>query len=177
MIFDKLFKLKCLGLCMEVKLRKAKYLDIEMIEMIYVVNCVDEVKERFPEKKDEEIFESFRSKKNERMKYFEETINSEDSIYFVAEVDNNVVGFGEGFVKKNEGEILGIIEKVYINNNYRSKGIGKKIVEKLMDFLKFKGVDFFEWRCYSSNTSSLKLAKSFGFETFSIGLRKINQDK
>src|SRR3989339_299730 len=44
----------------------------------------------------------------------------------------------------------------------------------LINFKKMKkrGIKIFDWRCYSSNKFSIKLAEKLGFYSFAIGFRK-----
>lgn len=63
---------------------------------------------------------------------------------WVAEEDGKIVGFvasdGNWFSKR-EGKVVGAIHELVILPEYRNKGIGKALVEKVIEYFKSRGLD------------------------------------
>ncbi len=82
----------------------------------------------------------------------------EDS--FVAEEDGKVVGFIVGATLENQG----IIKLTAVEQNYRGKGIGKKLIEFILEHFKEKDVKEIMARSRTQNTAGISFLKTFGFE-------------
>ncbi len=71
-----------------------------------------------------------------------------DHIFFVAEDGDKIVGIGTGYIgKRDEAEIyiiekMGYIRELCIIPEYRKTGIGKKLLERLIQELLQKEVEF-----------------------------------
>jgi ribosomal-protein-alanine N-acetyltransferase len=76
------------------------------------------------------------------------------------------VGYGGMYTVLNEGYVtnIGVLPQ------FRRKGIGKSLVEKLLDYSKEKNLEFLTLEVRVSNKAATNLYKSFGFE--SVGNRK-----
>ncbi len=157
---------------MKIQIRKAVKKDFEEIDAIYSEGGIEEIKERFPKRTYKSIYNEFKNKKSSRRKLFIKEINAKNITFIVLQVNDQIIGFGEGIVETSYGGRMGLIDKIYLNKTSRRKGFGAKLVKFLMKEMKNKKVDFFEWRVYSVNKGSLNLAGKFGFEVFSIRLRK-----
>ena len=86
---------------------------------------------------------------------------------WVAEEDGKIVGFvasdGNWFSKR-EGKVVGAIHELVILPEYRNKGIGKALVEKVIEYFKSWGLDTAELWVGDKNTQALEFYKSLGFE-------------
>jgi len=82
----------------------------------------------------------------------------EDS--FVAEEDGKVVGSIVGATLENQG----IIKLIAVEQNYRGKGIGKKLIEFILEHFKEKGTREVIARSRTQNTAGISFLKTFGFE-------------
>ncbi len=87
------------------------------------------------------------------------------SIYFVALVDETVVGFCGAHVVKDEAHI----NNVAMLQQFRCKGMGQGLVEALMTQTK-KTVKRFTLEVWQNNERAIKLYKKFGFVP--VGVRK-----
>ena len=97
----------------------------------------------------------------------EQIKSSEDTtVFFLAKDNSQVVGYGGMYTVLDEGYVtnIGVLPE------YRRRGIGSKIVSKLIDFSKEKSLSFISLEVRVSNTAAIKLYKSFGFEE--VGNRK-----
>ena len=77
---------------------------------------------------------------------FDKEINttylSDTSSVTLVSVDNDTItGVASLHIIKKLTRTLGLIEDVAVNENYRGKGIGKKLVEKLIEIASEKGCD------------------------------------
>ena len=64
---------------------------------------------------------------------------------------------------KNEANMVGYLEKIYIKHNYQNKGIDKKLLNKCEEWAKIKGCEKFTASCNLSNESLMDLFNHLGF--------------
>lgn len=157
---------------MGLNIRKATKKDLEIIDELYVSNSTEEAKQQFPKRTKKSIFEEFKKHENSRKKSFLAELNQTNVIFVIAELDDQIVGFGQGIVEQSYGGKMGLFDKIYLNKDSRGKGFGTKIAQHLMQEMKKQDIDFLEWRCYNSNQSSVKLAEKLGLKPFSMRFRK-----
>ena len=110
---------------MEINIRKAKWEDVKKIWKIG--NTVSEFKTS-----DEVV-----------LFWPEETLNNcidkEDILFYVVEAEENIVGFSIVNLNKSLGKAE--IENVYIDAQYRKHGIGRKLLNTIIEELKEKGFE------------------------------------
>ncbi len=92
--------------------------------------------------------------------------SNETTTFFVAKSENKIVGYGGIYTVLDEGYITNIA----VLPEFRKKGFGTKIVNKIIDFSKEKALKFVTLEVRVSNTDAINLYKSFGFEI--LGTRK-----
>lgn len=85
--------------------------------------------------------------------------------YIVAEVEGVVAGYGGIWMIAGEGHITNIA----VETNYRKLGIGKKIVEGLINLSIAMGIESMTLEVRKSNISAQNLYKQYGF--LSQGIR------
>ncbi len=88
------------------------------------------------------------------------------SYFVVAEVDNDIVGYGSVYVVVGEAEIINIAVK----ESYRGNGVGKVIVMSLIKEAKHRGAKKFFLEVRESNVTAIHLYEKCGFEK--NGIRK-----
>lgn len=86
--------------------------------------------------------------------------------YVVAEADGKVAGYGGFWIVIDEGHITNIA----VHPDYRSMGIGLKIVEALIDIAKKNAITAMTLEVRESNTIAQHLYARFGFRP--LGRRK-----
>lgn len=102
-------------------------------------------------------------------------IRGENTVVFVAELDGKIVGYSLGWVSQPwsyKGK-RGYICDCFVDEPYRRRGIGRKLVEAILNWFMSRGVDCVEADVYSNNTPSLAMFRSLGFEEISKRLRLI----
>ena len=97
---------------------------------------------------------------------FDKEINSTyltdpSSITLVSVDSNTVTGVASLHIIKKLTRTLGLIEDVAVNENYRGKGIGKKLVEKLIEIASEKSCDK---TVLNSSEKNSEFYKKIGFE-------------
>jgi len=100
-----------------------------------------------------------------------ESYQNDNDIYFVIDVDGEVLGGGGVKPLKNfETENVCEIQKMYFSPKVRGKGYGKLLFEKCMQVAKDLGYK----KCYLESASQLKAAihiyESYGFKRLSGAL-------
>ena len=97
---------------------------------------------------------------------FDKEINStyltdHSSITLVSVDSNTVTGVASLHIIKKLTRTLGLIEDVAVNENYRGKGIGKKLVEKLIGIASEKSCDK---TVLNSSEKNSEFYQKIGFE-------------
>jgi phosphinothricin acetyltransferase len=121
------------------KIRKLKITDYSQVVQIW--------KESFSNKFDQEI----------NTKY----ISDPNSITLVSVDNNTISGVASLHIINKLTRTLGLIEDVAVNENYRGKGIGKKLVQKLIGLASDKKCDKI---VLNSSEKTSSFYKKIGFE-------------
>ena len=93
-------------------------------------------------------------------------LESQNSKYIVAILENVVVGFAGIIISVDDAEITNIVTR----KSYRKKGIGKLLLDKLIDMSKEIGKNEISLEVNEKNIPAINLYKSSNFEQ--VGLRK-----
>ena len=88
-------------------------------------------------------------------------ISDPSSITLVSVDNNTITGVASLYIIKKLTRTLGLIEDVAVNENYRGKGIGKKLVEKLIGIAADKKCDK---TVLNSSKQNSEFYKKLGFE-------------
>lgn len=104
--------------------------------------------------------------------YFKNVIKDEQNILLGYEENEKIVGYIYfKFIKDEDGSGY-LIDGLYIEEEYRNKGIAKSLIEEGLKIIKEKGIDFIDINVMSKNEIAVNLYKSFGFEILSFKMRK-----
>lgn len=99
-------------------------------------------------------------------KYYEDRINGISGVCFVAEIDNQIIGFASG--EKKEAPPYRLVkiaelENIFVKKEHRSKGIGKKLMEAFLNWAKELGVDKVTANAFALNDEAVAFYKREGF--------------
>lgn len=74
--------------------------------------------------------------------YIEKLVSDDRSYFFVAVLDNTIVGYclAYRFPSLNSSDGLAYLYDIEVLETHRRKGIGKKLIENILTFLKMDGV-------------------------------------
>ena len=100
---------------------------------------------------------------------------------YIAEDDGKPIGYIFGFVCDKQSEenllevvpsLIGQIEDVYVEPEYRGKNIGKLLFNKMEQYLKEKGCDSIWLEVFASNTTAHAAYLKMGYTDREIGMLK-----
>lgn len=109
-----------------------------------------------------------------RDKRFKEALDSGLSSYLVATCEGKAVGFINLWCIPDmvDGASIGIILDCYVLGEYRSRGVGKMLMEAAMDFGGERKINkYFSW-VDPGNKPAISLLKKYGFVSGSLMLEK-----
>ena len=97
------------------------------------------------------------------------SITSEDEAVFIYNNETVPVGFAQcslryDYVEGTESSHVGYLEGIYVKDEYRKKGIGKKLIIQCEEWARSKGCSEFASDCELDNMESLKFHLQLGFE-------------
>lgn len=93
-------------------------------------------------------------------------LENELSRYIVAKIDDEIVGFAGVIILLDDSEITNIVTK----KTMRKKGIGKHLLEKLIEISKEENKTEISLEVNEINEPAIRLYEKFGFEI--VGRRK-----
>jgi len=103
--------------------------------------------------------------------YRKRTIESNNSKIFLAEENNEIIGFCIINISETKNhhmyyDMINIeIDNICIDENYRQKGIGKKLFEEVKKFAKEKGAKFIELSVWEFNKNAIDFYEHLGMKT------------
>lgn len=97
---------------------------------------------------------------------FLDALANENVIFLVAEAEKRIVGYCGMYCALDEGEIT----NVAVDSETRKKGVGRKLMDKLLGEAKTAGIRTVILEVRVSNEAAIRLYESFGFTVW--GTRK-----
>ena len=104
--------------------------------------------------------------------YFKNVINDDNNILLCYKMDENVVGYIFFKYINNIDGVGYLIDGLFVEEAYRNKGIAKSLISEGLKRIDSINKDFIDIKVMANNKIAMKLYESFGFEIFSIKLRK-----
>lgn len=104
--------------------------------------------------------------------YFKNVIKDDNNILLCYKIDENVVGYIFFKYINNIDGVGYLIDGLFVEEAYRNKGIAKSLISEGLKRIDSIKKDFIEIKVMANNKIAMKLYESFGFEIFSIKLRK-----
>jgi len=105
-------------------------------------------------------------------KYYQDRISKDDGCVFVAIVNNEIVGYLCGGLTKAENyrvlPIVAELENTFVLDDYRSKGIGKQLYNKFLDWCKTKNVGKIRVEASAQNELAIKFYRNNNFKDYSL---------
>ncbi len=107
-------------------------------------------------------------------KYYQDRISKDDGCVFVAIVDEKIVGYlCGGLTKAEDYRILPIVaelENTFVLEEFRSKGIGKKLYNKFIEWCKTKNVGKIRVEASAQNELAIKFYRNNNFKDYTLVL-------
>jgi len=154
---------------MKIKIRKANLKDAIKIGEIYLEGTIDITKSQFPKRNKLNIIKEANKWKKDRIREFKKEINSKKNFWIVALICDKVVGFANAMIEKNKE---GRLAMLYVKKEFRKKGIGRKLTQERIEWLKKKGIKKVYAGMFIKNKASRKNLEKIGFKPVSIKLEK-----
>ena len=103
--------------------------------------------------------------------YFENLITNEE--IYIAKVDKEIVGYIIFNIKEKENPSMRYrkqlnIDAICVDERYRGKGIGTKILENIKEIAKTKGCTDLYLTVNQENENAIKVYEKFGFKVKNI---------
>lgn len=106
--------------------------------------------------------------------YFLKRINEDLGACFVAESEGVVLGYIAGRVNKEivsfDTILRGELENMYVEEDARSRGVGKTLVREFLEWAKTKGAKSIIVEAYFGNVDAIKFYEACGFNNFAVKL-------
>lgn len=136
-----------------VKIRKVKAEDLKAFVEVYK-SAYERMRE-YAYTKDKEI-----------KRYFKWLLKRDENGFFVAEVDGRAVGFVgcDAYWHTFFDEEMGEIHEIVVLEEYRRKGIGKKLIETAEEYLKKKGYRKTGLWVGEKNHTAIKFYEKLGYK-------------
>lgn len=99
--------------------------------------------------------------------------NNENLVFVICKEEGNVVGMAMMATYKVISGHKGMIEDVIVDNNYRGKGIGRKLMESLLNEGKKRQLNEILLFSGHHRKAAIELYKSLGFNLKDSGLYRI----
>ena len=100
---------------------------------------------------------------------FIETLNDEQSVFFIKYLNNVPVGFAQcglrtDYVEGTETSPVGYLEGIFVKADYRNNGYARELLLACETWAKDMGCTEFASDCELDNTNSLKFHMAMGFD-------------
>ncbi len=108
-------------------------------------------------------------------------ITKEEGIIFFAEENTLLIGVIVGIIEKQKKENLleciptktGRIQELFVDQQYRSKGVGKLLMKHLEDYFKRKKCTILKVEVFAPNKRAHKFYGNYGFEDRVVDMIKV----
>ena len=144
-------------------IRKVNINDYEDIVNLY--------KQLFDSEKkfDDNIVRTYKIDEKEE-KRIKKSIKSRKGIFLVAEIDNKIVGLIDGYIMESiyYNEKISYLAHLCVDEKYRNKEIGSKLIEEFSEISKKKGAKYITLSAFEKNIPATNLYNKHGFESYSI---------
>jgi len=91
---------------------------------------------------------------------YNDIVYNDQTRYFIAKVEDDRVGYVGIFLKESDAEIINI----FVSEKYRAQGIGKKLMEKVIDICYKEKISKVNLEVRQDNKVALKMYEDLGFK-------------
>ena len=99
-------------------------------------------------------------------------IAARKKIFLVAESEEKLVGYVNGYIVKNSEmyykEPVAYLDNLCVSKTYRKRGIGKNLIDEFCKIVKEKGARYVKLNAFENNIPAVNLYKKEGFEEYSV---------
>jgi GNAT superfamily N-acetyltransferase len=106
--------------------------------------------------------------------YFRRMIAGETGVCYVAEVNDEIVGYLAGSIKLEQPSYSTVrrseLENMFVKEEFRSQGIGEKLAKTFLQWSKSSGVAKSFVQAYAPNQRAIAFYQRAGFAPYSVEL-------
>jgi ribosomal protein S18 acetylase RimI-like enzyme len=150
------------------KIREATIKDFEKLKDIKLESKKDEMKYSDSLKPLSKTIDIY-------FEYFKEELRKKNSAVFIAE-DKKPIGIiiVTYFIPLRISKFArkGYVSNLYVQKNHRKKGIGKKLLDTSLKWLKKNKVQYISLEIHLENKNALKFYRKLGFKDYTLKLAK-----
>ena len=122
-----------------------------------------------------------RTSKDEHLRIIKNMMDDKNACILVAKDGSNVIGFACLYVQNNNNEgfkvrRVGYIYNFGVDEKYRRKGVGKKLIENVIEYFKNEGCGAVDLSVFMFNGGALDFYKKLGFEIIDVNMRMVLDD-
>lgn len=152
-----------------IKIRKAKIKDVNQI-VIFAISML-----KYHNNLDS-YFDPVKNVKGIYKKFIRRCIYSKNRCLLVAEINNRIVGYALGETKSRppifNKRKIGFISDIFVDKNYRRKGIAKRFIVGLNKWFISKKFEYVELTVHTKNNIANKAWEKNGFKSY-LFMKKI----
>jgi len=115
-------------------------------------------------------------KMNDFRKTFNINVSNKNIIYLVAEVNKKeIIGFISCHIQKllhHENDVAEI-QELYVNRKHRQQGVGKLLINQVLEKLKFKNIESFEVTAQNKRKKTHDFYSNVGFKQSHLKFTRI----
>lgn len=103
-------------------------------------------------------------------KFINDRLKNNESVIFVAIIEENKrvipIGFTQLYPKFSSGKAIKIwvLNDLYVEQNYRNKGIGENLINRVLEFAKEDSASYVELSTATDNHNAQRLYETVGFD-------------
>jgi len=103
---------------------------------------------------------------------FKKSINDDDYFAMIAQIGGKTVGYLRGGLRQESWKVGrgAELDSLFVDENYRNNGIGKKLVESFLGWCQAKKVDYAAVRASAHNRLGIDFYKQVGFQDYDVVL-------
>lgn len=147
-----------------VNIRKAKKADFNKI--LKLAKELHEAELPF----DKNLNKNYYNNKKE-IKDLKKSISSRKKVVLVAESDNDVIGYVNGYLMDKEEayiEKVAYLDQLCVSEKCRKQGVGKMLINEFTKIMKEKNAKFIKLNAFENNIPAVSLYEKEGFKEYSI---------
>ena len=151
------------------RIRKATLEDFEALKKFKILSKKEELKYS-------ETLKPLKDTKKKYLEFLKIDLERQWRAIFVAVENKKIVGMiiGKRYnaISISKYKRKGYMSNLYINKNYRKKGIGKKLMLHTLKWLKKQGVEHVSLEIHTKNLVAQEVARKIGFKDYTIKMTK-----
>lgn len=125
-------------------------------------------------------YDDYESVLNSIRRKAEETFSNrnQNTLILIAELENKPVGYALGRIfqqdetSDNGTGLMGLLDELFVDDIARGFGLGQKLIDEIMEWMKKRGVNRVKLHAYSWNKHALKIYEKNGFKEYAVSYEK-----